>query len=220
MTNPVEIFTIRLWREKLDERQSEWRGRVQHLGSGQARYFNEIGKIADFIADHLSKAKVEFQNDPDAATRTAGPRIRYPMKRRTRKGDAWHEKRPPVGTQPGWRITEPSFTKPYTREAGDRHLLRRFGGWIKARLRGNDYSRSIKKSLIILAAILLFVGDWLQVSWLGPRFHSLIAFRPETFFVGLMGIPHSLKTNRLKPAAGGKLKSLFQRRRQAKNDLF
>jgi hypothetical protein len=57
MTNPVEIFTIRLWREKLDERQSEWRGRVQHLGSGQARYFNEIGKIADFIAEHLYCSK-------------------------------------------------------------------------------------------------------------------------------------------------------------------
>jgi hypothetical protein len=211
MTNPVEIFTIRLWREKLDERESEWRGRVQHLGSGQARYFNEISKIAEFIADHLSRARGENHANLDTSARQVGPRIHYPLKKRTRRSGARLDKRPPLGSQPGRRVKGSSFTKPFSTEGGGQHPLMRFAGWIKS------CSFPLKKSLVFLLAIFFFVGDWLQVSWLGPRLHSLIAIRPETFVVGLISLPRSLKANGPKPRACSRILRFFQRRRHDKN---
>jgi hypothetical protein len=204
MTNPVEIFTIRLWREKLDERESEWRGRVQHLGSGQARYFNEIGKIMEFIGDHLSKSKEETATLSTTAVRVSGPRIRYPLKQRSRRGRTRLAENPPAGSQLEWSLRGTSLSKPSSKEGGERHLLKRVGEWIGSRL------FPLRKSLIVVFAILLFVGDWAQISWLGPRLHSLVAMRPETFFVGLVGLPRSLKS-------GGRRKRLFQLRKSKKN---
>ena len=211
MTNPVEIFTIRLWREKLDERESEWRGRVQHLGSGQARYFNEIGKIMDFIADHLSKEKVEVQPLATVSTHSVGPRIHYPLKKRTRRGSPGLDKRPMVGSQPSRYLASNSPSNPFYSRGGDRHLSQQVRDWIKSRI------FPLNKPLIVLFTILLFVGDWLQISWLGPRLHSLIAFGPETFFVGLVSFPRSLRSNGLKLRASVRKKSIFQLRRKSKN---
>jgi hypothetical protein len=208
MTNPVEIFTIRLWREKLDERESEWRGRVQHIGSGQARYFNEIGKIMEFIGDHLSKEKTETQSAPTASMHAAKPRIHYPLKQRARRGSRWLEKRPERGSQPSRHIASNSPSNPLNARGGDRQLSQQIRDWIKSRL------FPLKKPLIILFTILLFVGDWFQVSWLGPRLHSLIAFGPETFFVGLVSLPRSLRLNGFKLKASGRKKRIFQLRRK------
>lgn len=211
MTNPVEIFTIRLWREKLDERESEWRGRVQHLGSGQARYFNEIGKIIEFIADHLSKEKAEMQPLVTASTHSVRPRIHYPLKQRTRRGGPWIEKRPMVGSQPGRHLASNSPSNPFYARGGDRQRLQQIRDWIKSRL------FPLKKPLIVLFTILLFVGDWFQVSWLGPRLHSLIAFGPETFFVGMISLPRSLRMNGVKLRAHVRKKRNIQLRRKSKN---
>jgi hypothetical protein len=204
MTNPVEIFTIRLWKEKLDEKESEWRGRVQHLGSGQARYFNEIGKIMEFIGDHLSKSKGETATLSTTAIRVAGPRIRYPMKQRSRRGRTLLAESPAAGSQSEWGLSGTSLSKPPSKKGGDRHLLKHVSDWFRSGL------FPLRKSLIVMLAILLFVGDWVQISWLGPRLHSLVAIRPETFFVGLVGLPRSLKT-------GGRRKRFFQRRKSEKN---
>jgi len=35
------LFTVRVWREDMGEGQWEWRGKVQHVGSGEAFYFRE-----------------------------------------------------------------------------------------------------------------------------------------------------------------------------------
>lgn len=36
-----QLFTVRLWQEELGEGRSEWRGKVQHVLSGEARYFRD-----------------------------------------------------------------------------------------------------------------------------------------------------------------------------------
>ena len=36
-----QLFSIRLWPEDLDDGQTEWRGQVRHLSSGESRYFRE-----------------------------------------------------------------------------------------------------------------------------------------------------------------------------------
>ncbi len=35
------LFTVRLWREDLGQGQTEWRGRVQHVLSGEGRFFRD-----------------------------------------------------------------------------------------------------------------------------------------------------------------------------------
>jgi hypothetical protein len=35
------LFTVRLWVEDLGDGQIEWRGKLQHVTSGEARYFRD-----------------------------------------------------------------------------------------------------------------------------------------------------------------------------------
>ena len=35
------LFTVRVWLEDLGEGQTEWRGKIQHVLSGEARYFRD-----------------------------------------------------------------------------------------------------------------------------------------------------------------------------------
>jgi hypothetical protein len=35
------LFTVQLWQEELSKGQTEWRGKAQHLSSGQVHFFRE-----------------------------------------------------------------------------------------------------------------------------------------------------------------------------------
>jgi hypothetical protein len=130
--------------------ESEWRGRVQHLGSGQGRYFNEIGKIIEFIGDHLSKEKGETQIIEASTTHAVEPRIHYPLKRRIRRGSPWLDKRPMVGALPSRQLANNSSSKPYSskrRFSSVRKLLRVFVwslAWLAIHLKLNAISSSRK----------------------------------------------------------------------------
>ena len=50
MADPeVQIFSVRLWSEKLGGGQFEWRGQVRHLGSGETRYFRTWPVLVAFV---------------------------------------------------------------------------------------------------------------------------------------------------------------------------
>ena len=53
MEDKEELFTMRLWKESLDQTQMEWRGKIQHVGSGQIAYFRDWSKMVDFISAAL-----------------------------------------------------------------------------------------------------------------------------------------------------------------------
>ncbi len=36
-----QLFVLRMWQENLGEGQLEWRGKVQHMISGEAHYFRD-----------------------------------------------------------------------------------------------------------------------------------------------------------------------------------
>ncbi len=55
----TELFTIRLWREQLNETHTEWRGKIQHIGSGETRYFRSLDNMMEFMSNTLSN----FKND-------------------------------------------------------------------------------------------------------------------------------------------------------------
>jgi hypothetical protein len=53
----TELFTLRLWEEVLSEGQTEWRGKIQYVRSGEARYFRDWSTMVKFLVDSLSSLK-------------------------------------------------------------------------------------------------------------------------------------------------------------------
>lgn len=49
-------FLLDLWREEIGPGQAEWRGKVQHLPSGEAYYFRDwptlIGRLEGLLEPH------------------------------------------------------------------------------------------------------------------------------------------------------------------------
>lgn len=48
------LFTVRLWLEELGNDQTEWRGKVQHVTSGEACYFRDWPALIAFLQMVLS----------------------------------------------------------------------------------------------------------------------------------------------------------------------
>jgi len=49
----AHLFTVRVWLEDLGEGQHEWRGKVQDVTSGEARYFRKWSALRAFLLDML-----------------------------------------------------------------------------------------------------------------------------------------------------------------------
>ncbi len=43
------LFTLRLWLEDLGSGKTDWRGKVQHVNSGEARYFRDWSTLESFL---------------------------------------------------------------------------------------------------------------------------------------------------------------------------
>jgi hypothetical protein len=43
------LFTVRVWAEELGAGQTEWRGRVQHVTSGEVHYFRDWTTLAALL---------------------------------------------------------------------------------------------------------------------------------------------------------------------------
>ncbi len=50
-----QLFLVRVWCEDLGQGRLEWRGRVQHIGSGEVRYFHDwlplIACLQEMVSD-------------------------------------------------------------------------------------------------------------------------------------------------------------------------
>ena len=55
VTYHSELFTVRLWREQLNDHW-EWRGKVQHVTTGEVRYFREWEMLIAFIREALTSS--------------------------------------------------------------------------------------------------------------------------------------------------------------------
>ena len=49
------LFTVRLWVEELGNGQTEWRGQVQHVMSGEKRYFRDWSILIAFLLAKLQE---------------------------------------------------------------------------------------------------------------------------------------------------------------------
>jgi hypothetical protein len=52
-----QLFTLRIWPEHLSDDLVEWRGRVQHVSSGETYYFRDWSTLVTLLLAMLSKAE-------------------------------------------------------------------------------------------------------------------------------------------------------------------
>ena len=64
------LFMVRLWSEGVEE-QKGWRGRVQHVLSGETRAFDDWSTLVDHLLEMVETDHVEAEQ-PDAEPRTVG----------------------------------------------------------------------------------------------------------------------------------------------------
>ncbi len=50
----AQLFMLRMWCEELGEGRVEWRGKVQHVTSGEARYFRDWSTLIACLQEMLS----------------------------------------------------------------------------------------------------------------------------------------------------------------------
>lgn len=58
-----DLFTVRLWQEELGNGQTEVRGKVQHVSSGEVRYFRDWPTLITFLQALLSAPRSSHQSD-------------------------------------------------------------------------------------------------------------------------------------------------------------
>ncbi len=51
-----QLFTVRLWRETLND-HFEWRGKVQHVTSGEVRYFKDWSTLIAALQEMLKSSE-------------------------------------------------------------------------------------------------------------------------------------------------------------------
>ena len=44
-----ELFTVRVWSEESEDGEIEWRGKVQHVVSGNQQYFRDWAALVAFL---------------------------------------------------------------------------------------------------------------------------------------------------------------------------
>ena len=55
------LFTVRLWREEVGSGQSEWRGKVQQVSTGEAHYFREWEALISLFLQMLAASEAPPQ---------------------------------------------------------------------------------------------------------------------------------------------------------------
>ncbi len=64
VTYHSELFTVRLWRERLDDHW-EWRGKVQHIPTGEVRYFRDWAVLIVVLQEMLPDTDTHDQTTTD-----------------------------------------------------------------------------------------------------------------------------------------------------------
>ena len=53
------LFMLKVWAEELGDGQWEWRGQVQHVKSGETRYFRDWSTLITFLEAALPEVGVQ-----------------------------------------------------------------------------------------------------------------------------------------------------------------
>jgi hypothetical protein len=53
------LFTVRVWAEKLEADQTEWRGQIRDVVTGETRYFREWAALVKVLVELLTQYRRE-----------------------------------------------------------------------------------------------------------------------------------------------------------------
>jgi len=57
------LFTVRVWSEDLGDGQTEWRGTLQQVTSGEAGYFRDWSTLVGMLQAMLPSAEPQVEHD-------------------------------------------------------------------------------------------------------------------------------------------------------------
>lgn len=61
MDNPLSrrtvVFVVRIWAEYLEQASPAWRGEIEHVESGAAMRFGDVGTMLEFLEGFAVKSK-------------------------------------------------------------------------------------------------------------------------------------------------------------------
>ena len=64
------LFMVRVWAEDIGNGQIEWRGKVQHVTSGETRYFRDWSALMNFLQAALPEVGSISESEDQEADRT------------------------------------------------------------------------------------------------------------------------------------------------------
>ena len=67
------LFMLRLWPEDLGGGRTDWRGSVQHVNSGEVRYFRDWPTLQAFVEGLLRKVDPQVSHPNEVAGADNGP---------------------------------------------------------------------------------------------------------------------------------------------------
>lgn len=78
----TQLFTVRFWLEALGDDRHEWRGRAQHIESGEVIYFRDWHQLLRFCRDNLDRAiqpnsEIQIRRSPMSIEKTREIMARY-----------------------------------------------------------------------------------------------------------------------------------------------
>ncbi len=59
LSHKSHLFMVRVWLEDLGDGETEWRGQVKHVLSGEVRYFRDWATLLEHINAMLCSAKYD-----------------------------------------------------------------------------------------------------------------------------------------------------------------
>jgi hypothetical protein len=186
MTGSVELFTVRLWQEMLNEKQTEWRGKIQHVGSGEVCYFRDWSKMMNFIDTTLSdlgshKAEVTMPSENDRFRSAGGQTERW----RAREVPQLEPAKLPVPMNENWHQVQITSR---LKKVKARFFLNTFGKLWRALSGGyTDRLRVVKNLGVMLIAALLIVFGLNHIVVIDPKTTSVI-FGTKPLLLGISGI--------------------------------
>jgi|WetSurSiteA1Bulk_404760.scaffolds.fasta_scaffold02535_3 hypothetical protein len=65
-THTSYLFTLRMWLEDLGSGEVGWRGKVQHINSGEVRYFHDWSTMLNFVKSQLCNFYAEGPSSVEA----------------------------------------------------------------------------------------------------------------------------------------------------------
>lgn len=57
------LFTVRVWRERVGDKRTEMRGKVQHVLTGETRYFRDWQTLHSFVTGNLGEWDDTFNRE-------------------------------------------------------------------------------------------------------------------------------------------------------------